>query len=357
MVLLAMRACLRPFGGMQAFVREGQTVLLKPNLLGAFPVERAVTTHPSVLRAAAVLAQEAGGKVIVGDSPGVGDPAKCARKAGLLDVVDELGLQFANFTDTCVVEESDNLVARRLTLAKAVEDADVIISLPKLKTHAQMTFTGALKNQFGLIVGTKKAQYHYRLQDRDWFAALILDINRAVKPSLAIMDAIIGMEGDGPAAGEPRQIGALIAGTDLAAVDTVACELICLDQNQAPLLRTAAKQQFGTTILKDIDVVGESIENMRVVDFRKVRRVYNLLQVLPLPTFMLRWIRRFWAPRPRIRDELCIKCMNCHQGCPTTPPSIDPEKSKKKQVNDTTCIRCYCCHEFCPVKAIELRRW
>jgi uncharacterized protein (DUF362 family)/Pyruvate/2-oxoacid:ferredoxin oxidoreductase delta subunit len=353
-VYLALKACLSPLGGMERFVKKGQRVLLKPNLLSAFPPDRAVTTHPSVVRAAARLSLEAGGVVSLGDSPGIGELSMVMRRSGLQDALKGLDVQIADFKNSVTHEAPHNVIGRRIALAKAVSDADVIITLPKLKTHSQMVFTGALKNQYGLIVGMEKARYHYRLKSREWLAALMLDINRIAKPGLAIMDAIVGMEGMGPAGGEPRQIGALLAGADLSAVDAAACALIGLDPQMVPLLQAAKKYGFGAVSLEQIEFMGDPWQDLTVSDFKKVPQLSSILRMIGLPQPVLAWLDRTLAARPRIISELCVKCNACGRGCPVSPAAIDPQ-SPGRQVDDERCIRCYCCHEFCPEKAIELK--
>ena len=355
-VLKSMRACLDMIGGMGAFVKAGQKVLLKPNLLAAFPPERAVTTHPAIVRAAAILALEQGATVKIGDSPGFGDLSAVMRRAGLAEMLLPLGVEMADFANTSEFEAPANIVGKKIALARAVSEADVIITLPKLKTHAQMGYTGAIKNQYGLVVGTQKAHYHYRLKTREWLAALMIDINRIAKPALAIMDGITGMEGMGPAGGEPRQIGALIASTDLSAMDVIACSIIGISPEQYPLLIAARNAGFGTTLLDEIEQLGEPWKNFYIPDYRKVPELSNILRILPLPKPVLDWIREVWTLRPRIIADRCIKCLACFKGCPLNPPAIDPRKPIAESVDDSRCIRCYCCHEFCPEKAIELKR-
>ncbi len=351
-----MRDCLAPLGGMKAFVRPGQRVLLKPNLLSNAPPEKAVTTHPAVVAAAITLVKEAGGVPLVGDSPGIGALENVAGATGIRKVVQEHGAALADFSHEHAFECPDNAVGKRLNLARAVVDADVIITLPKLKTHVQMVFTCAVKNQYGLIPGLAKGQYHFRLRDRDKLADLIIDVNRVAKPALGIVDAIDAMEGEGPGSGEPRRLGLLLAGADLMALDVVACHIINLDPDSVPTIRAGKRQGYGTTSLGEIEIVGESIEDVRVKDFKQVKHLLNVMRILPLPQFMLKWFSTQWAPRPFIISDKCIHCNACAKGCPVSPPAIDPEMPPGRQVNVRTCIRCYCCHEFCPAKAIGLKR-
>ncbi len=353
-VLAAMRACLAPLGGMQAVVRPGQKVLLKPNLLAGYAPERAVTTHPAVVWAAIRLVQEAGGAAVVGDSPGVGSLAAVARTCGITRVLEETGAELGEFGTAVTFEAPTNQVAKRLTLARAVAEAEVLITLPKLKTHGQMTLTGALKNQYGLILGKRKAQWHFRLQRPEWLAALILDIHQVARPALAILDAIVGMEGRGPSGGRPRHLGTLLAGRDLAAVDTFACHLIGLDPEAVPLLVAARRRGLGATRLADLEVVGDDWQGLRQPTFEKVSKVEDLLRLVPLPAGLLRWIREQWTLRPRIVEARCTRCGVCEDGCPVTPAAIRPAAPADQRIEEAACIRCYCCHELCPSQAIDL---
>jgi uncharacterized protein (DUF362 family)/NAD-dependent dihydropyrimidine dehydrogenase PreA subunit len=355
-VLAAMRAGLEPLGGMKAFVRPGQRVLLKPNLLGGFAPERAVTTHPAVVRAAILLVREAGGRPLIGDSPAMASLAQAIRGSGLEPVIRETGAEVLELSEVHEFDVPDHKVTPRLKLARALLEADVLISLPKLKTHGQMTFTGALKNQYGCIPGALKSQWHFRLQQPEWLASLILDVNRAVRPALTIMDAVIGMEGPGPGSGNPRFIGALLASRDLAAVDTLACHLIGLDPMRVPLLAAAREQHFGQTEMEHIQVAGDDWQSLRVPDFEQIQNVTDLLRLLPLPKPALRWIRRQWSARPRIVDGRCTACGICERGCPVKPSAVHPKATPDQRVEDDRCIRCYCCHEFCPSHGIELRQ-
>ncbi len=355
-VLAGMRRLLAPFGGMSVFVQAGQKVLLKPNILGGYPPEQAVTTHPAVVAAAVLLVQEAGGRPMVGDSPGTGGLQSALKRSGIGRVLEESGAELADFETAAVYECSANRVAKRIELANALRDADVLITLPKLKTHVQMGFTCALKNQFGLVVGLEKGKYHYRFQHREWLAALMIEINRIARPALAIVDAVVGMEGHGPSGGSPRRIGALIAGPDLAGVDAVACDLIGLDPGTLPLMKAAESYGFGRTSLEQLTVIGSPLDALRVVDFAKVEHLGSVLDLIPVPRSCYAWVRRILTARPEIVSSACVECGACRRGCPADPPAIDPERPPRHRVDDRRCIRCYCCHEFCPVKAIRLRR-
>lgn len=352
----ALERGLEPFGGIGSIVKQGDRVLLKVNLLAPARPDEAVTTHPEVVRAVIRMVRRAGAsRILVGDGPGVGGTAENMRACGIQAICDEEGAECAVFDETALFENLDNTIGKHLELTSHLKDVDVVITLPKLKTHVQMGYTGALKNQYGLIPGTQKAQYHFRLQDRNRLSDLMVDINRTADVKLAVMDAIVGMEGQGPHGGSPRKIGALIVGTDLAAVDVVACNIIGLDAEKYPLLQAARRSGYGTTSLDDIQIHGATLDSMRISDYKLVKAPANVMRILPLPNWALRWLRSQLAPTPWIDKKKCIKCGRCHRGCPVTPAAINPQNTGDC-VNHRTCIRCYCCHEFCPVDAIELRK-
>ena len=356
-VLSGLRRAMAPFGGMSGIVHPGDRVLLKVNLLAPARPEEAVTTHPEVVRAVIRLVRESGAsRILVGDGPGVGSTAENMRACGIQAICEEEGAETAIFQETAVFENLGNAIGKRLELTNHLKDVDVVITLPKLKTHVQMGYSGALKNQYGLIPGTQKAQYHFRLQDRDLLSDLMIDINRTARMKLAVMDAIVGMEGPGPHGGKPRKIGALVVGTDLAAVDVVGCSLIGMDPAKYPLLCAAKRGNYGATSLEEIQIAGGSLESLKVSDYELVKTPVNILRLLPLPNWVLRWLRGQLAATPWINKKKCICCLKCHRGCPVKPEAaIDPRK-EGSGVNRRTCIRCYCCHEFCPVDAIELRK-
>lgn len=356
-LMAALEQALAPFGGMGGLVHPGNRVLLKANLLAPARPEEAVTTHPQILRAVIRLVKTAGAaEILVGDGPGVGRTEENMRVCGLWEVCEQEGATPAPFRETSVFHTPENLIGKSLELTSWLNQVDVVISLPKLKTHVQMGYTGALKNQYGLIPGGQKGEYHFRLQNRDRLADLMIDINRTARVKLAVLDAIVAMEGPGPHGGTPRKVGALVVGTDLAAVDVVGCELIGIPPGEYPLLQAARRSHFGATSLSQVEILGDSLERLKVRDFKLVKTPVNVLRILPLPGFLLKWLRGQVAPTPFIQKDKCIKCGKCHRGCPAKPAAIHPEYPEKGGVKKDLCIRCYCCHEFCPVNAIALKR-
>ena len=351
-VLPKLRELLAPLGGIEAFVKPGQRVLLKANLLGSYNVAKAVTTDPRVVEAMIVLVKEAGGIPMVGDSPGMGTLKSAIKAGGLEEILEREQVAVADFENEDVYPRPENRVSQRLVLARAIKEADVIITLPKLKTHVQMNFTGAIKNQYGLMVGVRKSNYHLRLRDNDLMGELMVEINKTANVALAVMDGIVAMEGDGPSGGSPRELGLLLASNDLLAVDMAACRIIGLDPMKVPTVTAALRLNYGEGEEKSTFPLLKPDE-VKVKDFKQVAHSKDIIRMLPMPKWFMRWFGAQWAPHPQIDPTKCIKCFRCRNGCPVKPPAIDPERGKNVSKD---CIRCYCCHEFCPADAIKLKR-
>jgi len=352
-----MQQGLAEIGGMERFVSPGQRVFLKVNLLMKKAPEEAVTTHPAVVEAVVRLVQEAGGIPIIGDSPGGVYTAKALRNiyalSGLQGVAERTGAILNEDVEQVSVSYPEGKVVKNLTVTKSIMDADVIIPLSKLKTHAMMTFTGAVKILFGVIPGLLKAEYHFRMPDLDDFANLLVDICEWVKPSLSIMDGIVGMEGDGPSGGKPRSIGALLLSTDPYAMDVVACKLINLNPEMVPTIRAAQARglisNFDQVSLKGDDI---GIWNIRDFILPKTMSV-DFSDYIPIPKVIKDSIIRKVRPFPTFSPEICVGCGDCAANC---PPKVIVMQNKRPQVDLQSCIRCFCCHELCPHKAVNISK-
>lgn len=340
-------------GGVGRFVKTGERILLKPNMLVGKAPEKAVTTHPVVFRAVAEIFQDAGGILSFGDSPGFGRIETVARRTGLLPVAEELNITHADFRTGRTVSFPEGQVIKQFTIAEGALDTDGIISLPKFKTHALTRFTGAVKNQFGCIPGILKGEFHGRMNKMDRFAGMLVDLNLFLRPRLYIMDGIVAMEGNGPHNGKPRKMEALLFSTDPVALDAVACRLANLDPALVP---TAVwGERFGLGSFSKVSVKGETVESLACNEFDANRKAdFSVDTMHPI---LSRVMKNYLVPRPVIREERCIKCGNCVKMCPVTPKAVDFVDMEKKDVpryNYKNCIRCYCCQEICPEGAIEV---
>jgi uncharacterized protein (DUF362 family)/Pyruvate/2-oxoacid:ferredoxin oxidoreductase delta subunit len=349
-VLAGVREVLEPLGGMKSFVKRGDKVLLKPNLLSGKHPDRCVTTHPTIVKAVAQLVQEAGGIPVIGDSPGTGSLHRVAAQAGITEAADELGCPLVEFKEVTEIKTDAAYIFRRFELAKAALETDVIINLPKVKTHTQTLLTLGVKNTFGCIPGMRKAQWHLKAgNNHAYFAGMLVELSHIIKPALTIVDGIIGMEGEGPGNGDPRPLGLILAGESPNALDTTICHIIGVPPEELLTLQAAHERGFEGTDPKQIEVLGQNLDDIGVVPFRLPRRFEIRRKLI---AFLKRPLRTIFTPKPIINRDLCKACGACAEVCP--PKAISLSK-KKVEINYRLCIRCYCCQEVCPEGAVRLQ--
>ncbi len=339
---------------------RGKRVLLKPNILFDTAPEKALTTHPVFLEAAIKLVREKGAeKVFVGDSPGIQKPGFSGKVCGLGPVTEKMGAEWADFTKgKAEVFCPEGKVQKSFSAGEILRDVDYIISLPKLKTHQLMLFTGAMKNLFGLIPSLMKSPYHVRYPGQKDFAAMIVDLNLAVNPAYALMDAVIGMEGPGPGSGYPKHVGLVLASSNLLAIDAAACEIIGYPVHAIPVNKEALARKYWLNDFSEIDYCGVDVNSLKIADFEKIpfKKNKNVLSDVVFPWFF-RKRREVKATKPIIQHEKCVRCGDCIRICGSKAMSFIQEKDRKEvHIDYNTCIRCYCCHEICPAKAIEIEK-
>ena len=347
----AVRRLLVPLGGMERFVSSGARVLLKPNLVYGRHPDKAVNTHPSIVRAAAVLAREAGASWIgIGDSPGYGSALSAAKGCGLKVVADELGAEIVEFTP--YVDVSNKRAFARLELAAEIRDADVVVNLPKMKTHSQMLMTLAVKNMFGAVPGPRKFQWHYRA-GRDWqfFARAINEIATTARPHLNILDAVEGMDGAGPTSGRARAVGFLAAGDDPWALDAAVMDV--LGRPRTDLYVLAAAERHGPREWLDAELFGDAPETLCPADWRypetQTLQMHGGFVERRLP-WLSKWLRARLSPCP-VPNRNCIACGYCVEICPAKAMRLD---GGSVVIDDAACIRCYCCHELCQYDGMNM---
>jgi len=350
----AIEACLAPLGGLKSVVADGDHVLIKLNLLSAKLPEAAVTTHPAVVKATAELVQELGATPVLGDSPGGGSTAASYKtlleKTGIQDVVDDTQCEIVRFDEAKRdVASVKAKTFKKLTLAKAVTEADVIIGLPKLKTHTLTYYTGAVKLLYGYIPGLFKTEYHlHTANDINLFAELLLDIHETCPPALTLMDAIVGMEGARPSNGKPRKIGLVLSSKSCTALDYVAVTIAGFDPMSVPTVRLAQERGVGPARLEDVRICGERVQSLVMEDFEKTLTA----SLSRAPPFLINTLKRFIAVKPVIDVSNCKRCGECYRSCP--PNAIALKKAQVPDIDYSKCIRCYCCQELCPEGAIAV---
>ncbi|MBF2025398.1 MAG: DUF362 domain-containing protein [Oscillatoriales cyanobacterium C42_A2020_001] len=239
---VSLAAVLEPLGGMRAFVKPGDRVLLKPNLLtGARPTKECVT-RPELVYCVAQLVKEIGGHPFLGDGPAFGSAAGVARANGYMPLIEELQLPIVEFHGQRYETVSEEF--NHLLLSKEAMDADVVINLPKVKSHVQLTLTMGVKNLFGCVPGKMKAWWHMEAgKNQERFAAMLVETARTINPDLTILDGIIGHEGNGPSGGEPRELGVLAASSNVFALDRSLVEILQVDPTIIPTV--VASQRLG----------------------------------------------------------------------------------------------------------------
>jgi len=335
-------------GGMSCFARNGESILIKPNLLTAKAVDAAVTTHPSVVRAIIRLVKEAGATPFVGDSPAIGSPEKVAQKCEILNVCESEGVEFVGFTDAVEVDNPEGYIFKRLEVARAAIEADGIINVPKLKTHAQMNLTMGVKNIFGCVPGKRKPQWHLSAGvDTAHFANMILDLYQFIRPRLTVMDAVVAMEGNGPASGDPRSVGLITAAKEALTIDALCAQLLGVKAEDVPILAAALDRDLRGADIKTAELLGDDAESFHVKGFKLPPLVHTRFTE-GLPYFLGSRLRKSLTVRPHIINSKCTLCNHCVNVCPARIMSSD----NRIKIDYDKCIRCFCCQEMCPNEAI-----
>ena len=326
-------------------VKSGDKVLLKPNLLTAKSPEKAVTTHPTVVSAAAEMVMDCGGIPYIGDSPS-GSPGEAIwSETGMADAARRLGIKLVNFTSAGSVDVQ--VRGNVYYLAGPALECDLLINLPKLKTHSLTLFTGAVKNLYGCLPGFQKGNWHRRAPKADDFCQVVVDVFSCFRPRINIMDGILAMEGDGPSNGRPRKLGLIIASNNAPALDSVASAIIGFDPDEIKTTKFAEMRGLSGGGEEPI-VTGVSPDAIGVKDFALPKDRYLRM----IPTLAHEILGRFIWTRPEVDPDICSLCGACVENCPAKAMS---ENGDIPTINHKICINCYCCDEVCPDGAIRKR--
>lgn len=338
-------------GGIGKYISPNQNVLLKINLIGPKVAEKAATTHPEMVRAVGQLVKTVGANVFVGDSSGgaiagMAPTKKSFTVSGIEKMANEEGFTLINFDEIGpVLVDSEDNYTQELYLSKVIHEMDVIINLPKMKTHSMGVYTGAVKNLFGTIPGLRKAKYHRDAPNPEAFGQVLADIHSNIRNMpLHIMDGIVSMQGEGPTAGEPYPAGKILISEDPLALDRVAIEMMGIAPERVTILNASIKRKIGVWDRKSIEIIGD----FEVLKGYKLPKSYRMEQVKDYSK--VKGVIDFFKVVPEINLKKCVGCNSCVDGCPVG--AID---RKSKQINYAVCIDCLCCHELCMVEAVELK--
>jgi uncharacterized protein (DUF362 family)/Pyruvate/2-oxoacid:ferredoxin oxidoreductase delta subunit len=344
-------AVFEDLGGLAAFVKRGDRVLIKPNLLKSSAPEEAVVTHPAMVEAVAGMIKDAGAIPFLGDSPPLESLKRVLSKSGYEPFMKRLGVEPVPFQEKVNLQCPESRLFRQLELAREVFEFDLVINVAKLKTHCQMMLTLAVKNLFGAIIGMNKASWHMRAgKDIDTFATVLVQIYEAINPALSLVDGILAMEGNGPNAGDPRPVGIIGGSTDPVALDATFCRIVGFKTED---LRTS--------------VIGQKL-GMGVADEDRIRLAVDLPGGFPLQDFkppasmtltwnlsegnlLRRFLENYAVTKAAIDPAQCEACGICRDHC---PPGAIHEKDGAMVIDRSKCISCFCCHELCSQDAIRI---
>jgi len=358
----AIEKALSLLDGVDSFISAGNTVLLKPNAFGPWDPDRAATTHPVVVETVVRIAQEAGANVQIGESAAgtsYGKTKQTLERSGIAEVARTTSAELLDFDELERHKRYIGAIDREMIFSDCIAAADVIISLPKLKTHGLTGISGAIKNMYGTMPGPAKSQLHKEFPDRHLFGKAIVAICLAVRPALSIMDAIISMEGNGPANGRPKSTGIILASADPVAMDTLAVTRIMnMPSEQVAMLQAGADLGLGTNNISEIEILGDG--------FPKTSPEQKFLLPITYSMYGTPWIPRFFKSRlinkanrsakPKIKES-CTGCGECVEACPTNAIEMTPEgrTQRRAYINLATCISCFCCYEICQYSNVDIK--
>lgn len=349
-----LREVLVPFGGLD-WVRPGMRVVIKANLVSAMKPEKAATTHPALLAALTQMLRERGANVVIGDSPGGTFAAPHLNAVYRVCGLSEAEAAGAELNRDFSQKEADlpeAHTAKHITYTGYLDGADAIISFCKLKSHGMLSLSAATKNLFGAIPGIIKPEYHYRYPDPMDFADMLIDLNEFFLPKLYLVDAVQTMEGNGPTAGTPKYMGALLAGTNPHKIDLLCAKLIGLEAKNVPTLRAAQERGLTPASAEELEVSGDA-EEFVCKDFVTVQKGTGTDFGAQKGKLLGAAAKAVLRARPKLKRSRCVGCGVCRDTCPAHAIVIEKGKAK---IDRRACIRCFCCQEFCPKGAMRVHR-
>ena len=353
----AVVAAVEDLGGFAPYISPGERVLLKVNLLMKKRPEEVATTHPAFVKALAELLIQYGAKVVIGDSPG--GPFNemmlrgIYRTTGMAEVAAQTGASLNQNYGAARRDNPEGRYLKSLVVADMLNDVDKVISVSKLKTHGMMTFTGAVKNMFGIVPGIDKAAYHMNMPAHDDFSNALVDICLCASPVLSFMDGIEGMEGAGPSGGTPRKVNVVLASDSPYHLDKAAVSIINLPFERVPTIWQSITRGLCAPGLEDVELRGGSIEEFLIPDYHIPETKLLMPEGRHIPAFVKGFVNKHVQPRPIFHHQPCVGCGVCEENCPA---KVITMTDRKPSADLTKCIRCFCCQELCPAKAITIHR-
>jgi len=349
----AMDELLANIGGLD-FIKPNMKVVIKANLVASMNPDKAATTHPNLLKELCIRIMQKGASVTIGDSPG-GPYSKLYlnqvyKNTGLKEL-EKIGVKLNDNFSESIVKFPQGLKCKEFPITSYLLDADVIINFCKLKSHGMMALSCGVKNFFGIIPGTIKPEFHFRYPDYNDFANVLIDLNQYIKPSLTIVDAVVAMEGNGPTAGNPKNVGLLLASKNQYKLDYICAKIIGLEIENVPTLEQSYKRGLITDNINDI-TCNKNIEELKINDF-DLMKTHRELSFTNEKTLLGKIAKRALKSKPEVNKKECVGCEKCKNVCPAKAITM---KDEKPVIDRKKCITCFCCQEFCPKGAMKVKR-
>lgn len=340
---------------------RGKRVVIKPNLVSAMSPDRAATTHPGILQAAVRLLRRMGAaSICVAESPGgpftVGALRRIYTSCGILAAAEECGVELNYDTSFSGMQAPEGRVCQHFNVINAIQNADVIVNLCKLKTHSLTFLSCAEKNFFGCIPGVQKFEMHAAYPDPKKFAAMIVDLTYELyrqKTLISLCDGIVGMEGNGPTGGIPRKFGCLLMSASPFCLD-LAAESILGMEGEVPMIREAADRGLCPEKAENLILVGAPLDSLRVPDIHRPDSANHKSAMKFALTLGNGRFAYLFEIRPQVVRRRCVGCGICAASCPQHTITVDRTRKRPvAKIDSTRCIRCYCCQELCPHHAVK----
>lgn len=342
-------------GGLENLIPKDSKVFIKMNCLGPFPPFMAITTNPIFVKAVIQLVKTRTENIIIGDNPALKDLLHVMKKNGIYDAIMDENVTIFNGKNQISISNPQAKIYNMFEVSQDMMDVDVLINLPKMKTHSLTYVSLAQKNFFGTIYGLSKGSWHVKASNPLQFGEALNDLYGAILKTMAgkkiihILDGIVGLEGDGPStAGHPKIAEVIMASEDAISLDRVAIEIMHLDYSRAFINQIAVERGFGEGDLKKIKIFGEPLSAFSDLKFAPPG---NSLSQFGLKILKIKPLRNFVLEHPLIDHQKCLKCGECTRICPPKAMTIQPGKFPALKM--TLCIRCWCCAEVCPQNAIK----
>jgi len=345
----AVKKAVELIGGLQDVIKPESRVFVKINHLSPpSSPEKGIVTHPVFAEAVLRLLKTFSDNITVGDDI-ASQGTDGFSISGFQQMCQGIGVRLVNLRESGFVEIGCNgHFLDKIYLSRIVLDANVIVNLPKLKTHSLTVLTGGVKNMYGTIPSGLRTRFHGEYVKTEDFSQVLTDIFSATRPQLTIMDGIVVMEGEGPASGGLRRLGVVLASQDAVALDAVVAKMVGLNPMDIYTTRYCDERGLGVGKLDNIKVVGERLKSVAVSDFKAPVSASNLV-MQRVPGFLPRLVTRQLSVRPRVIERQCTGCRECEKICPAGAISV---ASKTARINLGLCIQCMCCHEACRFNAI-----